>query len=78
MTNDLFHYNLILGRDILHKLGIIFNFENKTTAWQEVLISMTQPNCTAKEILVIKESRQVRNAIKIIKQILDTEYKLIT
>ena len=26
-------HNLILGRDILHKLGIILNFENITITW---------------------------------------------
>ena len=68
---------IILGRDILHKLGIIFNFKNKTITWQEVSISMKPPNCTAKEFFVIKESRPVRNATKRIKQILDAEYKKI-
>ena len=69
------NYDLILGRDILHELGIIFNFENKTINWQEVSISMKPTNCTAKEFFVIKESRTVR--IKRIKQILDVEYKKI-
>ena len=30
LTDKLLNYDLILGRDILHKLGIIFNFESKT------------------------------------------------
>ena len=30
LTNTLLSYNLILGRDILHELGIIFHFGNKT------------------------------------------------
>jgi len=77
LTDNLLNYDLILGRDILHELGIIFNFENKTITWQEVSISMKPPNCTAKEFFVIKESRPVRNATKRIKQILDTEYKKI-
>ena len=77
MTDKLFNYDLILGRDILHELGIIFNFQNKTITWQEVSISMKPPNCTAKEFFAIKESCQVRNATKRIKQILDAEYKKI-
>ena len=55
-TDKLLNYNLILAWDIIHELGIIFNFENKTIAWQEVLISMKSPNCPAKEFFVIKES----------------------
>ena len=71
MTNKLSNYNLILGRDIVHELGIIFNVKNKTITWQEVPISIRPPNSTAKEFLVIKESRSVRNATKRNKQILD-------
>ena len=70
--------DLILGRDILHKLGTIFNFENKTITWQEVSISMKPPNCTTKEFYVIKESHPVRNATIRINQILDAEYKKIS
>ena len=71
LTGKLLNYNLILGRDILHELGMIFNFDDKTITWQEVSISMKPPNCRAKEIFVIKESRPVRNAR--IKRILDAE-----
>ena len=59
LTNKLFNYDLIIGRDILHELGIIINFQNKTITWQEVSISMKPPDCTAKEFFVIKESRSV-------------------
>ena len=54
-TDKLLNYDLIRGRDILHELVIIFNFKNKNIAWQEVLISMKPPICTAKEFFVIKE-----------------------
>ena len=33
LTNKLLNYDLILSRKILHKLGIIFNIENKTITW---------------------------------------------
>ena len=75
MTNKLLNYDLILGRDILHKLEIIFNFENKTIIWQELSISMKPPNCTVKEFFVINKSHSVRIATKRIKQILDAKYK---
>ena len=44
-TDKLLNYDLILGRDILHELGIIFNFQNKLIMWKEVSISMKPPNC---------------------------------
>ena len=56
LTNKLLNYDVNLGRGILHKLGTILSFENKTITWQEVSISMKPPNCTAKEFSVIKES----------------------
>ena len=77
MTNKLLNYNFILGRNILNKLGIIFNFKNQTITWQEVLISVKPPNCTAKQFFEIKEIIPVRNATKTIKQILYAKYKKI-
>ena len=78
LINQLLNYNLILVRGIPHKVGIIFNFENKTLTLQEISISMKPPNCTAKEFFVIKESCAIRDAAKRIKQILDAEYKRIS
>ena len=33
LINKLINYNLTLGGDKLHELGIIFNFKNKTITW---------------------------------------------
>ena len=45
LTNKSLNHNLVLGRDILHELGIVFNFENKIIiTWHEVSISMKPPN----------------------------------
>ena len=33
LTEKLLNYDLILDSDILHELGIIFNFQNKTVTW---------------------------------------------
>ena len=74
LTNKLLNY---LGKDLLHLLEIIFNFKNETITWQEVSISIKPPNCAAKEIFAIKESRPVRNATKRIKRISDAEYNKI-
>ena len=70
-TDTLLNYDLIVGRDILHELDIVFNFENKTVTWHEVSIPMILPNCTTtEEVFVIKEqSCPVKQATKRIKQI---------
>ena len=62
MINKLLNYHLILCRDILHELGIIINYKNKTITWQEVLISMKPLNCFC-------------NQRNLIKQIIDPKYK---
>ena len=33
LTDKLSNYDLILGSDILHELGIFFNFKNITITW---------------------------------------------
>ena len=33
LTDKLLDYNFILGRDILHEIGLIFNFKSKTIPW---------------------------------------------
>ena len=38
LTDKLLNYDSILGRDMLHELGTIFNFEKETITWQEVSI----------------------------------------
>ena len=78
LMDKLLNYNLTLGRHILHKLGIIFNFENISITCQEVLISKKPPNYTAKEFFVIKESCSNQNVPRWIKQILDAEHKKIS
>ena len=70
LTNKLLNYDLILGRDIKHKLSIIFIFENKTITWQEVSISMKPAYYKVTEFFVIKESHAVKYTTKRIKQIL--------
>ena len=47
LTNKLLNYNLIIDREMLHKLGTIFNYKNKTIIWKEVLISLKPPNYKA-------------------------------
>ena len=75
LTDNFSNCNLFMDKDILHKLVIIFNFENKTITWQEVWISMKPLNGSAKEFFVIKESQPVQNTSKRIKEIIDVEYK---
>ena len=76
--DKLLNFNLILSIDILHELGIIFNFQNQTITYQKISIATKSPNCTAIDLFVIKERHPVTNATKRIKLILDAEYKKMT
>ena len=64
LTNKLLNYDFILGRDILHEVGIFLNFKNTAITWQEVSISMKPSNCTAKEFFVVKESPKLETQQK--------------
>ena len=66
-TNGLLNYTLIYGVDLLHQLGISFNFEKKTITGKEVSISIKPPDYPAKDFFVIKESCPVQNITKKIK-----------
>ena len=56
MTTKIFHqkcqYDMIIGQDLLNKLGIILNFNDKTMTWEKAQITMrTYPsNNTTKAI----------------------------
>ena len=56
LMDKISNYNLILGRDMWHELGTIFNFEYKTITWQEDSTSMKPSNCTAKNALQLKKA----------------------
>ena len=44
ITEDMSNYDMILGRDLLHKLGFILNFNNKTIEWGDTIIEIKEIN----------------------------------
>ena len=55
VTNTLGQYNMIIGRELLHKLGINLHFSNATMHWQHVEVSMKESTCTKQETFHIEE-----------------------
>ena len=72
LNNKLLNYNLILKRDIIHELGIIFHFENKSVTWQPTKLNGKRILCNQR-----KSPNKTRYATKRIKLIRDAEYKKI-
>ena len=63
----LLNRNLIIFRDVLHELGMIFNFKHSPITVQEVSISTKPPNYMAKEFFGTKQNGPMRNETKKIK-----------
>ena len=54
-TKTLGNYDLIIGRDLLHKLGVDISFSTKTMSWNNVTIDMKPPTCTRKNAFHVEE-----------------------
>ena len=40
------HYDIILGRDILSKLGIVLDFQQQIVCWEDEIVQMKPTTCT--------------------------------
>ena len=69
------NYDLIVGRDVLRELGIILDFANDKTIWEELEIPMKPLDCTKREHFSIRDSVRVHNETQRIKKILDAKYQ---
>ena len=63
------NYNVIFGRDLLWKLGIQVDFQTN------INLPMKPIDCKMRTHFTIKDSKNVRDATKRIKKILDANYK---
>ena len=71
VTKTLGNYNLIIGHDLLHKLGVDNSFSTKTMSWNNVTIDMKLPTCTCKDAFLVEEELFVSNKTDRIAKILD-------
>ena len=75
VTKTLGNYNLIIGRDLLHKLGVDIGFSSKTMTWDDVTIDMKPPTCTREDTFHMEEELFVSNKTDQIAKILNVKYK---
>ena len=75
VTKQNSNYDIIFGRDILRELKIILDFNQNTVQREEVIIPMKPRNCTQETHFAISDSKNVAQATRRIKKILDAKYQ---
>ena len=68
---------MILGREILRKLGITLNFYNNTINWSDTSILMKPVENNTRTHFAISDSKRVALGTKRIKKILDANYEKV-
>ena len=74
VTDTLGQYNIIIGRELLHKLGIDLHFSTTSMPWQDMEVNMKESTCPKEETFYIKEELFVLEETDQIAKILDAKY----
>ena len=75
VTDQKSSYDIILGRDILRKLGITLDFKNAKITMQEYVVDMKPYHCTRNTHYEIKEPVSMEMEMERFKRILDAKYE---
>ena len=73
MTTRKINHDVIFGKHLLRELGIQLDFS--FIGWQNILFFMKPMDCKMRTHFTIQDSKNVRNATKWMKKILDANYK---
>ena len=76
VTKTLGNYDLIIGQDLLRKLGVEISFSTNSMTWNDVTIDIKPPTCTCKEAFHVEEELFVSDEMDRIAKILGAQYKL--
>ena len=55
VTKTLGNYNLIIGQDLFHTLGVDINFRTQTMCWNNVTINRKPLTCRHKDMFYVEE-----------------------
>ena len=69
------NYDLIIGWDLLHELGVDISFSSKTMTWNDVTIDMKLTRCTRKDAFHVEDEIFVSDDTEKIAKILEAKYK---
>ena len=75
ITETLGNYDLIIGRELMHDLGVDISFSQKTLTWNDATIEMKNPTCTKEDSFHVEEELFVSDKTDRIAKILDAKYK---
>ena len=69
------HYDLILGRDVLSKLGIVLDFQQQIVCWEDKIVQMKPTKCTQETTYNVNNTPGITAETDRMSKILDAKYK---
>ena len=76
VTERMLNYDIILGRDLLHTLGLDMSFKNQTVTWDDASIPMKDIEATVQTDFYPSSDSQIADeAFDRVKRILDAKYE---
>ena len=69
------NYDMIIGRDLLHTLGINLNFQELEISWNDASIPMKPTDCSFNNDFYPQDSERVIESTERIQSILDAKYE---
>ena len=73
--SDEMEYDMIIGQDLLHELGIILDFKNKIVIWNDAIIDMISKNLVQENSYHVDESDSLMGKTKWILAIHKAKYR---
>ena len=69
------HYDIILGQDILSKLGIILDFQQQIVCWEDEIVQMRPTTCTQETTYNVNDTPDITAETDRMSKILDAKYR---
>ena len=69
------HYDIILGQDVLSKLGIVLDFEQQLVWWNNKIIRMRPTECTQETSYYVSNTPDIAAEMDHMSKILDAKYQ---
>ena len=69
ITENMQNYDMIIGRDLLHKLGFILDFKDKNIEWNNTVIAIKSPDSERETHFSIEEPAAIQEETERMKKI---------